>query len=208
MTEANENLQSRSFNLADEPWIPVAGETRKRSLISVFTHPVPAGLSGNAVDKIVILRLLLSIVQASTEIPDDDAYAELSEETIAENARNYLTEHRALFDLYDKEKPFLQFPQLAEKGKKTDLGSVSVNIATGNNTCLSNWHKDTTLSDAEIAVLLLRSTGFACGGKKYDSSLNLTAGYVKGASGKCGTLLGSYGYLHSYLKGENLWQTL
>ncbi len=208
MSEANENLQPSSYNLVDEPWIPVAGEAKKRSLMGIFTAPAPAGLSGNAVDKIVILRLLLSIAQASTKIEDEDAYVALSEEIIAENARKYLSEHRHLFDLYDKEKPFLQFPQLAEKGTADSCATLSVSVATGNKTVLTSWNREYPLSNAEKAVLLLRSTGFACGGKKYDSMLILSPGHEKGKTGKCGTLLGSYGYLHSYLKGENLWQTI
>ena len=208
MSETADTLQNHSFNLVDEPWIPVSGEAAKRSLMSVFTPPAPVGLSGNAVDKIVILRLLLAIVQTSTKIHDEDAFAMLSEETIAENARNYFEQHRDQFDLYDKEKPFLQFPQLAENGQADSCGSLSVSVATGNKTVLTDWNCESALSDAEKALLLLRSTCFACGGKKYDKSLILSPGYTKGATGKCGTLLGSYGYLHSYLKGENLWQTL
>ncbi len=208
MAEGNNNLPQCSFNLVDEPWIPVVGEAEKRSLMGIFTAPAPAGLSGNAVDKIVILRLLLSIVQASVKIPDEEAYQNLSEEKIAENARKYLDEHRHLFDIYDKEKPFLQFPQLAEKGEVDSCSSLSVCVATGNKTVLTRWNCEQPLPHAEKAVLLLRSTCFACGGKKYDSSLVLSPGYVKGKTGKGGTLLGSYGYLHSYLVGTDLWQTI
>ena len=111
----NDNPTVKTFNLVDRPWIPVAGENELRSLTAVFSEPAPQRLAGNAVDKIVMFRFLLSIVHASSDIPDEAAWHALTPQKIAENARNYLNVHKDCFDLYDPVRPFLQFPQLKEK---------------------------------------------------------------------------------------------
>jgi len=197
-----------SFNLCDEPWIPIAGEPERKSLTQIFSERSLHRLSGNAVDKIVIFRFLLSVVHASTQVPDETAWQTLTTGQIAENALHYLEEHHDDFDLYG-EKPFLQFPQLAEAGGKvTSLGSMQVSVADGNKTILSGWNCFTPPSDADKAILLLRSSCYGCGGKKYDKSVVLTPGMEKGATGSGGTLLGFNGLLHVYLLGSTLLETL
>ena len=205
----NDNPTVKTFNLVDRPWIPVAGENELRSLTAVFSEPAPQRLAGNAVDKIVMFRFLLSIVHASSDIPDEAAWHALTPQKIAENARNYLNVHKDCFDLYDPVRPFLQFPQLKEKkGKEDSCGSLQVNVASGNKVVLTEWNQERPLSDPEKAVLLLRSGGYACGGKKYDSTVILSPGYEKGKTGHSGTLLGSFGYLHTYMLGTDLWDSL
>lgn len=202
-------MTDKSFNLVEQPWIPIAGGKQLKSLLDIFTSPPPQRLSGNAVDKIVMFRFLLSIVHASSKIPDEAAWRALTPEKLAENARNYLVANKQFFDLYDPEHPFLQFPQLKDKSDKTDsCGSLQVNVSTGNKVVLTEWNREQRLSDAEKAVLLLRSAGYACGGKKYDSSIVLSHGFVKGKTGHSGTLLGAYGYLHTYMLGDDLWDML
>ena len=60
-----QNSSPKTFNLVDQPWIPVACEHELRSLLDFFTVPAPKRLSGNAVDKIAVFRFLLSIVHAT-----------------------------------------------------------------------------------------------------------------------------------------------
>ena len=197
-----------SVNLCDYPWIPVAGQKERKSLLQVFSDLSLRRLSGNPVDKIVILRLLLCIAHASNKIPDEEAWLALTPEILGKNAVTYLKEHYDEFFLYG-EKPFLQFPQLGKIGGKADsLGSLIVNVAEGNKVVLSGWNQFQELSQAEIIVLLLRSACYACGGKKYDKNLTISKGIVKGATGRNGTLLGFKGYLHSYMLGENIVNTV
>ena len=82
-------------------------------------------------------------------------------------------------------------PLLAAAGKVDSCGSLLVNVASGNKVVLTGWNHDNLLTDAEKARLILRSAGYACGGKKYDELLALSSGYKKGKTGKCGTLPGS-----------------
>lgn len=198
----------KTFNLVDEPWIPVAGEKELRSLWTIFSNPPPRGLSGNPVEKIVLFRFLLSIAHASVKIPDVVTWKQLTPQQLATSICKYLEIHHNLFDLYDTEKPFLQFPQLALKGKIEDCSTLRAEVATGNRSVLTAWSQAKNYTSVENAIMLLCTCGYARGGKKYDSSIVLTKGYDKGKTGKAGTLLGSYGYLHAYVRGENLWHSL
>lgn len=200
---------TKSFNLVEQPWIPIAGEARMRSLAEVFTAPAPLRLSGNAVDKIVLFRLLLSIVHASNEVPDIAAWRALTPEKLAANARDYLREHKSEFDLYG-DRPFLQFPQLKGKEtpqKDTSYSSLLLEVATGISASFTGWNQERPLSEAKKAQLILRSVCYAIGGKKYDQKISLTKGLSKAASGSAGTLLGKQGHLHTYLIGNNLWES-
>lgn len=192
-----------SFNLIDEKWIPVANCAERKSLKDIFTDFSLKALSGNPVDKIAVFRLLLSIVQASTDIPDDEAWLALTDEIVAENALRYLDQWHDRFDLYG-EKPFLQFPQLAGKGEASPMEDLQTGISTGNTVILSEWNVSDTPQNQDIAILLLRSAFIGCGGKKYDSSISLSSGVQKKKTARAGTLLGYAGYLHSYVMGETL----
>jgi CRISPR system Cascade subunit CasA len=199
--------EQRSFNLIDQPWVPIAGMPRRKSLHDLFSDPALPRLGGDPVDKIVVFRLLLSICSASNQIPDDAAWHALTPEIIAANALRYLEKWHGRFDIYDAEHPFLQFPQLAN-GSAEPCSTLQANVASGNKTVLTGWHRECDLNDAEKTVLLLRSVCFGYGGKKYDNSLVLSSGYEKGKTGKCGALLGAYGYLHSYYWGDTIIESL
>ena len=188
----------RSFNLVDEPWILTAASPERKSLRDVFSDPTLCRLSGNPVDKIVVFRLLLSIVQASTNLKDLDAWADLTVDQMAANALAYLDKWHDRFDLFG-EHPFLQFPQLAGKGEASSPGSLQVEVSTGNKVVLTDWNLYHELDLPQMANFLLRAASFSCGGKKFDKSIVLSPGHTKKSTGKGGTLLGFAGYMHSYL---------
>ena len=134
----------RSFNLVDEKWILTAASPERKSLRDVFSDPSLSRLSGNPVDKIVVFRFLLSIVQASNDLPDLDAWLDLTTEDMAANALAYLDQWHDRFDLFG-EKPFLQFPQLdaeikalPQDDKNPMATCIPEETATGNNTVLSH----------------------------------------------------------------------
>lgn len=211
------------FNLIDEPWVPVAGRPRPQSLREVFTDLSLRRLSGNPVDKIVILRLLLSIAHASTKIPDDEAWRRLTPEAISRNALRYLDSVHDSFYLFG-DRPFMQFPQLEaqkpkeEKGKDDPLfpGTLQVHVAAGNKLLLTEWNKYHELSDDEIAILILRSSCYSCGGKRFCNKIVLSPEYTgkmndngRPSTGTPGTLLGKKkGFLHAYLLGQTLLDTI
>ncbi|MGR3221419.1 MAG: type I-E CRISPR-associated protein Cse1/CasA [Candidatus Anammoxibacter sp.] len=200
------------FNLVDEPWIPVAGRGLV-SLATVFSDHGLSSLGGNPVQKIALTKLLLAIAQSAYTPTDDDDWKNLGTSGMAKKALEYLTAKRDLFWLYG-ERPFLQMPAIVQ-AEKQDFGAVQVFIATGNTTVLVQSQIETSLTDAEKAILVAQMMGFGLGGKKTDNSVVLSSGYQgksndkgKPSTGKPGPSIGFMGFLHSFLQGKYLRETL
>lgn len=205
-----------SFNLVDEPWIPVA-DTGYVSLQQIFSDASYRSLGGNPVQKIALMKLLLAIAQAAATPKDTAQWKTLGWKEMAKACQNYLKQWHDRFYLYG-EQPFLQMPAIKAAACQS-YGAVIPEVATGNTTVLSQIQKGQPLTDAQKALLLLTLMGFAMGGKKTDNSVILTPGYRgkqndkgKPSSGKSGPALGHIGLLHSMLQGnflmESLWLNL
>jgi CRISPR system Cascade subunit CasA len=200
------------FNLLDEPWIPIA-DAGLLSLHTLFKAPSPKSLGGDPVQKITLLKFLLAVCQAAYTPRDDEDWEKLGSKGLADRARAYLESHRDCFWLYG-EKPFLQIPKIV-KAAIQSFGAVLPDVATGNTTVLTQSQQERPLSDAEKALLVVRLMGFAQGGKKTDNSVVLSPGYTdkqndkgKPSSGKPGANLGFLGYLHNFLAGTTVAETL
>ena len=205
--------EMKKFNLVDDPWIKVTGR-ELQSLKMLFSDLTLARLSGNAVEKIAVLRFLLALTYAAVEVPDTASWQALTPEQISRSVLEYLEHHHDTFELFG-EKPFLQFPVLAKSEKKQPYSVLSPSTAVGNKPVLTNWNLPVSADVCELPLFLLRGCGFGMGGKKFDNSLVLTGGYVgkfndkgKPASGSNGALLGFQGYLHSYLQGDTILETI
>ena len=205
------------YNLIDESWILVTGHNRV-SLRQIFSNPDYSSLSGNPVQKIAVLKLLLAIAQAAATPPDEKEWKELGAKGLAEHCLAYLEKWHSKFYLYG-DSPFLQMPAIQDKGKKKvqPFSAVLPEVSTGNTTVLTQIQKqrDGDMDDGDKALLLLVLMGFALSGKKTDNSVVLTPGYVgkqnaKGnpASGKPGPSIGYMGLLHSFLTGVNIQKTV
>lgn len=194
------------FNLVDEKWIPVANEGLA-SLGDIFSQPHFTALGGNPTQKIALTKLLLAIAQSAYTPEDDEDWKQLGAQGMAVKAMNYLEERKDCFWLYG-EKPFLQMPEIA-KAVKQLLGAVSASVATGNTTVLLQTQIDRTLTEAEKALLIVELGNFALGGKKTDNSVILSPGYTgKSSSGKPGPSLGYQGFLHNFLIGSSVMESL
>lgn len=225
---------SNRFNLVDEPWIPVAGRGLV-SLATVFSDHSLSALGGNPVQKIALTKLLLAIAQSAYTPTNDEDWKTIGTSGMAKKALEYLTAKKCLFWLYG-EKPFLQMPAIAaliDTRKKEELKNTKTagkakeaeeratpkfmgsaecpDLPSENNTVLTQNQGHIILTDAEKAVFLVTLMNFALGGKRVEKDiLPLTTGYVgKGASAKSGPSLGNHwGYLHSFLTGTNILDTL
>lgn len=206
----------RTFNLVDEPWIPVANKG-EISLGQIFSGSGYSDLGGSPATKIALMKLLLAIAQAA-KTPDDDAqWKSMGWQGVAKGCKEYLEKWHDRFDLYG-EHPFLQMTAIAG-AKKQSYGAVLPQIATGNTTVLTQIQVERDLSDAYKALLLVFLTGFALGGKKTDNSVVLDKGYssksnAKGrpSTGRPGPAVAYMGLLHSfYLQGsirKTVWANL
>ena len=141
---------TRCFNLCDQPWIPIA-DVGRVSLRQLFTEPAYAQLGGNPVQKIALMKLLLSIAQAAYTPIDQDDWLTLGSDGLAQKCLAYLDQWSDRFDLYG-EKPFLQIPAIAA-AKVQSYGAVLADIAAGNTTVLTQSQVEQPLDDANKALL-------------------------------------------------------
>lgn len=200
------------FNLIEEPWIPIADHGRV-SLRAVFGNPEYRSLGGNPVQKIALLKLLLAIAQAAATPESRAEWQKLGSDALARTCLNYLEKWHHCFYLYG-EQPFLQMPTI-KLAKLQSFGAVLPEVATGNTTVLNQNQIERILAEDEKALLLLTLSGFALSGKKTDNSVVLTQGYAgkrndkgKPSTGRPGPSVGHIGFLHSFLLGHSLQQTI
>lgn len=202
----------RRFNLVDEDWIPVAG-AGKVSLRRIFADSGLSALGGNPVEKIALTKLLLAIAQAAYTPENDVEWKETGKQGMADKALVYLEKNRDCFWLYG-DRPFLQMPAIA-KAEVQSFSAVLPDIATGNTTVLIESQIERSLSDAEKVMLIIFLSGFALGGKKTDNKIILTPEYAgksndkgKPSTGKPGPSIGFAGYMHSFLAGGSICETI
>ncbi|MDM8545410.1 type I-E CRISPR-associated protein Cse1/CasA [Candidatus Venteria ishoeyi] len=202
----------KQFSLLNDPWIPVV-DVGRVSLRQLFSEPAYRALGGNPVQKIALTKLLLAIAQAAYTPQDDDDWAALGAQGLAEKSLAYLEKWQDHFYLYG-DQPFLQMPEIT-KAAEQSLGAVLPEIATGNTTVVNAFQLEKNLDDADKALLILTLMGFALAGKKTDNTVVLSETYTgktkpngKGMSGKAGTSIGFMGFLHNFLSGESILQSL
>jgi CRISPR system Cascade subunit CasA len=212
MAPAKKEHIPKHFNLIDEKWIPLAGRG-PASLEEVFTDTSIRSLGGSPVQRIGILKLLLAISQAAGTPKNAADWKNLGPQGLAAKALGYLKKRHGDFWLYG-DKPFLQIP-LIKTAEKQPFGAVMPDISTGNTTVLTQSQQERDMTDAEKALLVVELMGMALGGKKTDNSVVLSRGYKektnkkgKDSTGKPGTSLGFLGYLHHFLTGKTLLETL
>ncbi len=205
-------IRKECFNLVDDPWIPVA-DVGLVSLRQLFSDPSYRSLGGSPIDKIALTKFLLAITQTTDTPENDDEWSKLTPEKLASKCLSYLEEKHDLFYLYG-DRPFLQMPAIRDT-KLQSFGVASPEISTGNTTILFQSEIEKDLTDGEKALLIVRLMGCALGGKQTDNLIVLSPGYTgktkesgKENSGKEGPFIGARGYLHTFLQGNSLWETL
>jgi CRISPR system Cascade subunit CasA len=201
------------FNLIDEPWIPVVDEGLV-SLKQLFIQPNYRALGGNPVHKIALTKLLLAIAQAAYTPSDDENWTRLQPSGLAVQCLAYLDKWHDSFYLYG-EKPFLQMPILEDLIKDETPKSFGAgfypDVLLVNSTILTQTQIEKKLCDAEKAIFVTSIMNFALGGKRIHKNIPpLTPNYPgKTKTAKSSPSLGNYvGYLHSYLVGDSVQETI
>jgi CRISPR system Cascade subunit CasA len=205
------------YNLIHEKWIPViiGDKEVKVSLTDAFTDVNIKRISGKPIEKIAVFKFLTAIAQAAYTPKDFEAWQEIGNNAskFSEQVLNYLNKWEDRFYLYG-EYPFLQMKAITRAEVKT-FGEISPEVATGNTPFFNQTQIERELDESEKALFILTQQSFALGGKKADNSVILTEGYT-GKSNKSGnestskyaSALGLYGYLHSFIEGDNLIKTV
>lgn len=201
------------FNLIDEAWIPIV-DVGLVNLKQVFAQAEYRTLGGNPVQKIALTKLLLAIAQSACTPEEDEDWVTLGAEGLARHCLEYLDLWHDSFYLYG-EKPFLQMltlDSLIKDEKPKSFGSgFYPDVKSENNTILNQSQFERNLGDAEKAVYIISLMNFAFGGKRIHKNIPaLTTNYQgKTVSAKSAPSLGNYvGYLHSYLIGDSVQETL
>ena len=205
-------MQEERFNLIDEPWIPIL-DVGSVSLKQLFSNSEYRALGGNPIQKIALMKLFLAISQAAYTPKDNEDWTALTSDGLAKKCLTYLEKWHDNFYLYG-EKPFLQLPEISA-AKIQSYGAVQAAIATGNTTVRTQSQVDRGLTSAGKALLIIELMGLALG-KHADNSIVLSLNYHgktddKGKPKKnavFGPSLGRNGFLHSFVAGDSLHQSL
>jgi len=205
-------MSKNQFNLIDEPWIPIV-DVGRVSLWQLFGNPGYRALGGNPVQKIALTKLLLAIAQSACTPADDQEWVDLGAVGLAEKCLEYLDKWHERFYLYG-ERPFLQVPEIKAAAVQ-NFGAVLPEVSSGNTTVLTQSQVEKELSNADKTLLVVQLMGFGLGGKKTDNSVILSSVYQgklndkgKPSTGKPGTSIGFLGFLHNFLQGDSLLETL
>ncbi len=197
-----------NFSLVDEPWIPTVGIKNKCSIKDVFLNKNITRIDGTSINKISILKLLLSIGQAAWTPIDDEDWINTNINNFSEKVIQYLEENKDLFFFYG-EKPFLQYTKLKDKVKQNECSTFIPYVATGNTTILfKNQIKNDSISDDQKVLIMLSQLNFPFGGKQIDNSFSFSTDLKKKTGGKAGSSLGFLGYLHSFFLGDSILETI
>ncbi len=167
--DLNTNDLATSYNLLDEPWIPVEtldGRARKLGLREFFERlDEIRDFATPPAQRIALTRLALCVAHAALDGPNHRAELRAARSRIQSAAVEYLEKWRDRFDLWG-EKPFLQTRDVTPTpNAKTD--KLDFALAAGNNSSLLDNEvtpEGRAHSDAWLALQLLTYQQFSPGG--------------------------------------------
>ncbi|MFI1017921.1 type I-E CRISPR-associated protein Cse1/CasA [Streptomyces sp. NPDC020965] len=202
-----------SFDLIDQPWLPVQhqdGSTQEFSLQDVFARAgeVRRLVGDVPTQEFALLRLLLAILHDALDGPAElDDWGELwrSEDAFAPVAA-YLDAHRDRFDLLHPESPFFQVGDLrTAKDEIASLNRIVADVPNGDPFFAMRRPGVDRLSYAEAARWLVHAHAYDLSGIKSGM-----AGDDRAKAGKVYPLgVGSTGNLGGvFAEGANLHETL
>ena len=221
------------MNVAFDPWIPVVtvtGERKLASLCSVLTEGENfADLAVRPHERVALMRLFLCVAHAALEGPKDyDEWCDVPKRLL-DAAQKYLTEWKDSFELFHKERPWLQVAELSKSKAGnavitdtedwTPVSKFNFSFATGSNSTLFDHEgvmssgRDIPLRETIVSMLTFQCfsvggligqvfwNGTRCGELANPKTDN---GPVKSAAGPCVPS----SMIHALLRGDNLLGTI
>lgn len=164
------------MNVAFNPWIPVVTTSGERKLASLFTVLAEGGkfadLAVRPHERVSLMRLFLCVAHAALDGPKDyDEWCEVPKR-LPEAAQKYLTDWKDSFELFHKEKPWLQVAGLSKSAdgsasqvateEWTSVSKLNFSFATGNNTTLFDHSGMTEIRSIALNETLLSMLTFQC----------------------------------------------
>ncbi|MGN1189868.1 MAG: type I-E CRISPR-associated protein Cse1/CasA [Candidatus Ornithospirochaeta sp.] len=200
------------FNLTTEHWIPLEGGA-KASLCDMYSPDTKGLISGNAIQKISLYKLLFCIAQDAVKAKNSAELERLGIEKFGKTCIEYLNAHYDCFWLYG-DKPFLQYPELinTKVEDKEILCSYIPDLSAENDTVIRDTQTDPPNDDGEKAVFILGLMSYALGGKRVSNpALYLTSNTNRSKSAKSAPSLGGgsvAGYQQSIIVSDSILKTV
>jgi len=199
------------MNVAFDRWIPVVrtnGQPDLASLSAVLAEGENlADLAVRPHERVALMRLFICVAHAALDGPKD--YYEWCDvpKKLPKAAQKYLNHWKDSFDLFDKEKPWLQVKDLT--GEKTSpVALLDFELATGNNSTLFDHSGQMSYRSVEVPRLilnLLTFQNFSSGGGSPVAQWQTTkTAQVGNPDAPCL----SQSMAHCLLRGKSLAQTL
>lgn len=209
------------MNIAFDPWIPVvttSGEKKQVSLCSVLAEGEKfADLAVRPHERVSLMRLFLCVTHAALNGPKDyDEWCEVPKR-LSGASQNYLAEWKDSFELFHKERPWLQVAGLSkDSGDKcsgidiegwTPVSKLNFSFATGNNSTLfdhGGMDDDRLVFIGETILSMLTFQCFSPGGLISQVYWN---NVQSGKSSKDGPCVPA-SMIHAFLRGKDLRSTI
>ena len=209
------------MNVAFDAWIPVvttSGRPDLASLCDVFAKGEQfVDLAVRPHERIALMRLFLCVAHASLNGPKDyDEWCE-APGRLSEAVQKYLADWKDSFELFHKEKPWLQVAGLSKAAKGetaqtaiedwTPVSKLNFSFATGNNTTLFDhcgMSENRSISLGETLLSMLTFQCFSPGGLISQVYWN---GKQSGKSSKDSPCVPA-SMIHAFLRGKNLLATI
>ncbi|MBC8177533.1 MAG: type I-E CRISPR-associated protein Cse1/CasA [Deltaproteobacteria bacterium] len=209
------------MNVAFDPWVPVVTTSGKPDLASLCDVLAKGeqfvDLAVRPHERVALMRLFLCVAHAALNGPKDyDEWCE-APERLPEAVQKYLTDWKGSFELFHKEKPWLQVAGLSKAAKGetpqiatedwTPVSKLNFSFATGNNTTLFDHggmseNRNITLGETLLSMLTFQC--FSPGGLISQVYWN---GKQSGKSSKDGPCVPA-SMIHAFLRGKNLSGTI
>jgi CRISPR system Cascade subunit CasA len=196
----------KKFLLLYEPWIPVLRNGRIEEIgleqVLLDAHNIVRIDTPSPLEEATLHRLLLAVLHRALEGPKrlEDALELWRKGRFPDDPiRAYLSRYRERFFLFHPEAPFLQVADLPEKPAPMPWTKLVPELASGNNSTLSDYNTDedpSRASYAQAARALLAHQAFAVSG---------TINRLGVTSGTAGPLASAAVFLPT---GDTLFQTL
>lgn len=189
----------KTFNLIDQPWIPIKGG--KIGLADTFrqAHQIQGLASETSLVDVSLLRLLLTITQRVYPT-DADRLRLWRQGSFDDRVQHYLNQWRQAFELFPKDetqRPFFQCADMPTRST-SPINKLPIHMASGDTVTFADHHVDgrARLPFDEVARNLVATQFFGLGG---------LTGYNKSPS-----FQGSPWAYHvvTMLTGQNLLQTI
>lgn len=176
---------SASFQLLNEPWIPVetaSGEFEEVGLISAFEKAASLRRIAHSSPLVThaLYRLLFAVFHRAVPIANDNDWAlEWDDADAHERVPAYLKSWRHRFDLFDEQAPFWQVPDLSPELGTMSWAKLAAELNDNNNKVLFDHTKTKTdrplASPAQVARLLVACQMLSVGAGRSPVGYNVNA---------------------------------